>query len=197
MVAPTSARFPSTTHTPDPYSNPLPPALPFPPLTDSSQSTLDCALSLPRAQRTTVVHRVRAPVLLPLLRPRRAHYLGEFRLGVHNSRHASIYSLPLWFSRPCSPELLRAAGEPPPLTHALAMSLSPFKGPRISSQGNQPSAPLICPFSALGWARLLAGVKSRHCRAAPPWTVVLQCLCAVVVPMTVFATPPGGPPPWT
>jgi hypothetical protein len=69
-------------------------------------------------------------------------------------------------------------------------ALSPFKGPGISSQGNQPSSPLICPFSVLGRTRLLAGVKSRRRRAAPPRTVVLRCLCVVDVPLTVFATSP-------
>jgi hypothetical protein len=53
---------------------------------------------------------------------------------------------------PCSPELPRASREPPPLTQALTVSLSLFKGPRISPQGNQLSPPAICPFSVLGWA---------------------------------------------
>jgi hypothetical protein len=35
-----------------------------------------------------------------LLRPHCAFYLGEFRLGVCNSRHASICPLPLWFPLP-------------------------------------------------------------------------------------------------
>jgi hypothetical protein len=58
------------------------------------------ALSLPRARNTVTVHRVRAPVPPPPLRPRRALCLGESRLDVRNSGHASIYSLPVWFPLP-------------------------------------------------------------------------------------------------
>jgi hypothetical protein len=176
---------------PIPTQTPLPPALTFPPLADSSQPALAHALSLPRARRTAAVHRVCAPVLPPPLRPHCAHFLGEFRLGVHNSGCASIYSLSLSGSLcPSSPEFPSTAGEPPLSTQALTVSLSPFKGLRISPQGNQPSPPLICPFSVLGWARLLTRVKSCRCRAALPQIVVLQCLCAVVVPMIVLATSP-------
>jgi hypothetical protein len=66
----------------------------------SSQPTLARALPLPQPRRTTIVHRARTSVLLPPLRPRRAHCLGEFCLGVYNSRRASICPLPLWFSLP-------------------------------------------------------------------------------------------------
>jgi hypothetical protein len=155
MVVPTSAQFPATTPAPDPYSNPLRPALPFPPLVDSSQPTLARALSLPRARRTAAIHRARTSVLPPPLSPHCAHCLGKFRLGVHNSRHASIFPLPLWFSLPVLIRAFPAHPESPPSTQALAVSLSPFKGPRIFSQGNQPFPPPIYPFSALGWARLL------------------------------------------
>jgi hypothetical protein len=83
---------PTTTQTP------LPSALPFPPLVNTSQPAFARALPLPRARRTAVVHRTHTYVLPPPLRPCRAHCLGEFCLGVHNSRHASICPLPLWFS---------------------------------------------------------------------------------------------------
>jgi hypothetical protein len=144
------------------------PLLKPPPICSAISSThrhlpagLARALSLPRAQRTVVVHRVCAPVPPPPLRPRRSLCLSEFRLGVRNSRRASIYSLSLSPSGSlcsCSLELPCAAGEPPPSTQALVVSLSLFKGPGTSSQGNQPSLPLICPFSVLSWAQLLAGV---------------------------------------
>jgi hypothetical protein len=53
-----------------------------------------------RARKTVAVHRVRVPVPLPPLRPRRVLCLGESRLGVRNSGHASIYSLLVWFPLP-------------------------------------------------------------------------------------------------
>jgi hypothetical protein len=53
-----------------------------------------------RSRNTTAVRRVCEPVLPSPLRSRRAHCLGEFRLGVRNSRYASMYPLPLWFSLP-------------------------------------------------------------------------------------------------
>jgi hypothetical protein len=99
---------------------------------------------------------------------RRRCGLAVLNASVFATRDAPQFTLsPSSSLCPCSPELPRAAGESPQLTQAL-VSLSPFKGPRISSHGNQPSLPQICPFSVLDWARLLAGVKSRCRRAAPP-----------------------------
>jgi hypothetical protein len=60
----------------------------------------------------------------------------------------------------------RATGEPPSLTQALVVSLPPFKGPRVFSQGKQPSHAPIFPLIALGHAQLLARVVLRHHRAA-------------------------------
>jgi hypothetical protein len=85
---------------------------------------------------------------------------------------------------------LRAAAVPPSSTRALAMPLSPFKGPRAFPRGNQPPPPVYFPFPALCCARLLAGVRQRRCRATSPWTTTLQRLYANVVPTSVFAAFP-------
>lgn len=89
---------------------------------------------------------------------------------------------------------LLAAAVPPSSTQALAMPLSPFKGPRAFPRGNQPPPPVYFPFHALCCARLLAGVRQRRRRATSPWTTTLQRLCANVVPTSVFAAfPPDLP----
>jgi hypothetical protein len=100
MVAPTSAQIPATTHAPDPYSNPLPSALPFPPLADTPPARhRSCAASSPSSEdRHHSPHR--ASVLPPSLRPRCAFCLGEFRLSVRNLRRTSICPLHLWFTLP-------------------------------------------------------------------------------------------------
>jgi hypothetical protein len=51
---------------------------------------------------------------------------------------------------PCSLDLHRAAGVPSSSTRALVVSLPPFKGPRVISQGNQPSPAPNFPFLFLG-----------------------------------------------
>jgi hypothetical protein len=144
---------------PDPYSNPLPPALPFPPLADSSDHALARALSLPRARRTAVVHRVRVPILPPPLRPGRAHCLSEFRLGVRNSRHASIYSLsPSGSLRPCSPELPRAVGEPSPSTQDLVVSLTLGLGKKNRDRKPNPIKPKLKPIRPKYWFSVVNSV---------------------------------------
>lgn len=99
MAMPTSVQILATTHALNPYSNPLSSALPFPPLVDISQPALARALPLPRARKTAAgVRWGRTSVLLPSLRPRHAHCLGEFCFGVRNSRCTSICPLPVWLS---------------------------------------------------------------------------------------------------
>jgi hypothetical protein len=94
----------------------------------SPPSLMPC--HFPRARRTVAVHRVRAPVQPPPLRPRRARRLSEFCLGVQNSRHASIYSLSLWFSLP-------ALTGPPSCSHsAITFDSSPRRAP-FAIQGCQ------------------------------------------------------------
>jgi hypothetical protein len=114
---------------PTPTQSPLMPVLPFPPLEDSSQPTLARALSLSRARSTAAIHRVRVPVSPPPLRPHRALCLGEFCLGVRNSRQASIYSLPLWFSLPMLTEV------PPHSWRATTVDPSPRRVP-VAVQGS-------------------------------------------------------------
>jgi hypothetical protein len=130
---------------PTPTQTPLSFALPFAPLADSSQLAFARALPLPRAWKTAGFHRAHASVLPPSLRPRRAHCLGEFCLDVRNSRRASIYPIPLWFSLPVFTGAFPALS---PLTEARAVSLSPFKGPGVFSRGKQPSLAPIFPLTA-------------------------------------------------
>jgi hypothetical protein len=92
----------------------------------------------PRAQRTATVHCVRAPVLPLSLGPLHARCLGEFRFSVRNSRRTSITLSHSGSFCPRSPVLLRVAGALSPSTRALVVPLSPFKGPRVFSRGNQP-----------------------------------------------------------
>jgi hypothetical protein len=149
MTAPMSAQILATTHARDPYSNPLPPALPFPPLANSSQPTLTRALPLPRAQRTSTIHRARMSVLSPPLRPRRALCLSEFRLVVRNSRRALNYPLPLYFSLPVLTDAFPAQPEnrrrrPRPSSCPCSRS----RVPESSLEENNlapPYFPLVCP----------------------------------------------------
>lgn len=48
--------------------------------------------------------------------------------------------------------------------------------------------PLLFPFPALGYARLLTGVRSHLHRVAPRWTATLWRLCVDVVPTLMLAT---------
>jgi hypothetical protein len=116
--------------------------------------------------------------------PRRVCCLGELRLDVSNPGYPSVCPLPLYFP------LLTLIDPPPPLTQGLVVSLSPFKGPGDSPRGNQPTPAPIFPLSALGCARLLAGVELRRGQATSPWTATLQCPCAGAVPMATFAILP-------
>jgi hypothetical protein len=100
MAAPTSTQIPATTHVSDPYSNP--------PLVCSAISTTRRHLPTHLRSCTTSSlsseDRCRSSrhtsVLSPPLRSHYAFCLGEFRLGVCNSRHAFICPPSLWFSLP-------------------------------------------------------------------------------------------------
>jgi hypothetical protein len=95
---------------------------------------------------------------------------------------------------PHSPDLHRATEVPPRLTGGFTASLPPFEGPRAFSPGNQPPHALDFPFHATVCAQLLARVELRYRRATLPRTATLQCFCASVVPMVMFATSPPSPP---
>jgi hypothetical protein len=137
-----------------PPTSPTPTQIPSRPLGHFLHSQIAPSLPLlvrchfPRARRTATVHRVRAPVLPLTLGPRHACCLGEFRLAVRNSRHTSITLSHSGSLCPRSHVLLRVAGALSPSTRALVVPLSPFKGPRVFSRGNQSPPPIIsllCP----------------------------------------------------
>jgi hypothetical protein len=94
-------------------------------------------------------------------------------------------SPPLVISSRAHRSFPRAAGAPLPSTQTLVVSQSPFKGPRVSNRGKQPSPTPIFPLTAPGCARLLVGVGFRRRRAMNS-----QCPCANVVPLAVFAALP-------
>jgi hypothetical protein len=75
------------------------------------------------SRKTVAVRRGCAPVPPPPLRLCRVCCLGEFGLDVHSSGHASIYSLPLWFS------LLALTCPPSRSRNAAAVDLSPRRAP--------------------------------------------------------------------
>jgi hypothetical protein len=156
---PTSVRFPATTHVPEPFLETTHTHSPLPAQLHTQPSTIAFSLALqarpgrppPFTMSARSFCRHRWALTMP--------FASISPASVSATWDMPQFTLPSMVpsarAHRCVP---RAAGEPPLSTQAFTVSLLPFKGPRVSSQGNQPVSPPIYPFHVLVWARLLAGV---------------------------------------
>jgi hypothetical protein len=173
-------------HAPDLLLEPTP-THSLPSLSCAPSRTLSPPLSLcAHPGSSAAAHHGLAPVLRSPSSPRRARCLDEFCLVVSSPGHPSVRPLPLCFARSAHWSSPRGVRAPPLSIRGVPASPSLPRCSSVSSRGEQPPCAPISLFTALVFARLLAGVGLLHRWATPPCSAP----SGVVVPTVEFAMSP-------